>query len=83
MSSEATISEPRTIYTSSRRSVVSWNGLVMEVADGGTSGWLRASGTAGPMSGELHATLTDGAWSRPLTDGEARMWQLAVGQAGQ
>ena len=55
----------------------------MEVADRGTTGWLRTSGTAGPISGELNATLTDGAWSRPLTDGETRMWQLAIGLDGQ
>lgn len=83
MSSEAAISEPRAVYSSSRRSVVSWNGFVMEVTDGGAAGWLRASGAAGPMSGELRATLTDGEWSRPLTGGETRMWQLAVGQDGQ
>jgi hypothetical protein len=78
MLSETANEAPRAIYSSSRRVVVSWSNLVMEVADGGATGWLRLSGTAGPMSGELRATLTDGAWSQPLSDDEARMWHLAV-----
>lgn len=83
MSSTEGEGAPIVIYSSRRRVVVAWKGVVMELEDSGASGWIRTSGAGGPMSGELVATVTDNVWSRPLEEGEVRMLDLALANARQ
>jgi hypothetical protein len=83
MSSTEREDAPAFMYSSLRRAVVAWKGVVMELEDSGASGWIRTSGAGGPMSGELVATVTDNVWSRPLEEDEVRMLDLVLANARQ
>ncbi|MCV9963774.1 hypothetical protein OIU34_18010 [Pararhizobium sp. BT-229] len=78
MSSTERDGDPVVVYSSRSRVVVVWKSMVMELEGSGASGWIRTSGAGGPMSGELVATAEDGVWSRPLEEGEVRMFDLAL-----
>ncbi len=66
----------RIIYSSSRRTVVTDENIVLLIE--GEGGWIRKQGSGGPLSGELLARRTEGRWSRPLDVAEEALVRIAM-----
>lgn len=75
MSSDNNAGGARIVYRSRKRTVVTDGSIVAEIA--GDSGWMRRSGSGGPLSGEVIATMTEGLWSKSLSQDEASLVDLA------
>lgn len=76
MSSDSAAKAPRVVYHSDRRTVVTDDVLVVEIAR--EEGWIRETASGGPMSGELRAEMAHGKWSRHLAPEEDALVAFAL-----